>query len=77
MSGMRGAARSGKVKIKAVIRFADTGRTVRTNCFISVYDDALAVVERIEAKYGKALEVLSVKTKCGYALFAAPEKIAA
>lgn len=77
MSGGYGAARSGKIKVKAEIRFKGFTRRVRTHLFISVYDDALAVVERIERKFDAPLEVLRIRTIDGFELFAAPEKKAA
>jgi hypothetical protein len=79
MSGLRGEARSGKVKLKARVTFHDTGRTVSTNIFVSVYVNALEVVELIEAKYGKPLTVASVKDagKCGSIVFAEPMRLAA
>lgn len=61
MSGHRGAARTGKLKLSAKIRFADTGRVVSTNIMVPVTEGPLMIVERIERKYGKALEVLSVR----------------
>ena len=79
MSGMRGGARSGKLKLKARVTFHDTGRTVTTNIFVSCYDNALGIVERIEAKYGKPLTVVSVSAAgvCGSKLFVEPVRLAA
>lgn len=79
MSGGNGSARSGKVKLKARVMFHDTGRTVTTNIFVSVYDNAFSIVERIEAKYGKPLTVVCVKDAgvCGSILFAEPTRLAA
>lgn len=78
MSGMRGSARNGKIKVQATIRFADTGRRVRTNIFISFDDTAFDVVERITNKYEKSLEVLSLRTADPYRtpLFDSPKKAA-
>lgn len=79
MSGMRGDARTNKVKLKARITFHDTGRTVTTNIFARITDNAFSIVDRIEAKYGKPLSVVCVKGKgrSGSILFAEPTRLAA
>lgn len=68
MSGMRGEARFGKIKVSVTITFADTGKRVRSNIFVKPTITAMEIIDRLDAKYGKAIWVETVKHK-GWPLF--------
>jgi hypothetical protein len=60
MSGLRGYARHNRIKLRARIRFADTGKVVSTNIFLPIHSDHIEAINKIHVKYPKELTVLTV-----------------
>lgn len=71
MSGGYGAARNGKIKVKALVKFADTGRIAVVHRFVSVYQDLDSMIDAIENKYEADLKVIKISTIGGLVLLGA------